>query len=337
VKWSSGLGIAISVITSVLIFVCLCLMLDVFVYRDTKTFRSASPGFCILILFGIVLCYISCYFWVGRPTKALCMLRPWMGGIGFIVVYSGILTKNYRIWRIFKNAKNLDVIPIHDSYLIVRGVLPMLVIELIILIVWTIVAPIEIEFSNNSFFLPYQVQVVCTQDEKTYILLGIYLGFKALLVLLGVIVAYQTRNVAANYNEAQAIGLATYLTVIIGVVALAICFTINNTVTANTAIPVFSIIIIISTTLFLLFFTKVVVVNIKGAKDLWTVNQVNIDMDHSSPSTITNNTWTSEVNSKSYDSVAQASRIHHNSNKELESEQSKEELESVSDTETMTM
>jgi len=62
--------------------------------------------------------------------------------------------------------------------------------------------------------------------------------------------------------------------VVIGVIALALCFAINNTPSANTAIPVFSILVIITTTLFLLFSEKVNEVNFKGKTEKWDVGNI---------------------------------------------------------------
>jgi len=152
--------------------------------------------------------------------------------------------------------------------------------------------------------LPYQLQVVCSvTTTKTKVFVGIFFGFKALLLLFGVIVAYATRNVAANYNEAQAIGLVTYLTVIIGVIALAICFAIDNTVTANTSLPVFSIIIIITTTLVLLFFAKVYVVNIKGRKELWGAKKIIFDADQNPMPSNSPHAWTDSTTKSTETSI----------------------------------
>jgi len=222
------------------------------------------------------------------------MLRPWFGGVGFIIVYSAILVKNYRIWRLYSNAR-LEILPISNSYLLLRGILPMIIIELIILIVWSCVSPIHTEISNNASLQPNQLQIVCTLNRNSYILLGFFIGFKALLITFGVYLGYRTRNVSDNFNETQAIGLATYLTVVISIIALALCFGTDINPTANAAIPVFSIIVVISTTLVLLFFPKVFAVNMQGNKVEWDVNKIRMKKRTSSK-TPTNNlsiNWTS--------------------------------------------
>jgi len=275
VRWSSALGIVIATISSVLIFIGLLLILDFFWYRNAQIMRSASVLFCVLVVSGGILCYISCYFWIGRPTTVICMLRAWLSGIGFTITYSGILVKNWRILRLLHNEK-LEILFITNKYLLLRGVAPMLAIELIILIVWTIIAPVHIETSSSPLLLDYQVQVVCTLTEKSDIMLGIFLGFKGVLVLLGVIVSYQNRNASTNFNESQPIALATYFTVLWSIVAIGLSFAISNGPSTDTVFPVFGLIIIITSTLGFLFFKKVYTVNIRRKVQQWDSNKISM-------------------------------------------------------------
>jgi len=142
--------------------------------------------------------------------------------------------------------------------------------------VWTIIAPVHIETSSSPLLLDYQVQVVCTLTEKSDIMLGIFLGFKGVLVLLGVIVSYQNRNASTNFNESQPIALATYFTVLWSIVAIGLSFAISNGPSTDTVFPVFGLIIIITSTLGFLFFKKVYTVNIRRKVQQWDSNKISM-------------------------------------------------------------
>jgi basic membrane lipoprotein Med (substrate-binding protein (PBP1-ABC) superfamily) len=135
VKPSSGLGIALFVITSLLVAVCIFFIFDISRYREAEIIRTASPFFCVLILVGFVVGLMSVYGWADTPTFSICQMRIWLGGIGFATVFGALLVKNWRIRQIFAN-ESLEIFAITNKELLLQGVLPALVIEIIILAVW---------------------------------------------------------------------------------------------------------------------------------------------------------------------------------------------------------
>lgn len=78
---------------------------------------SISPLFCCLELCGFILLYISTILGVDIPTSFTCIARPLTLDIGFVLVVSNIVAKNFRVYRIFHNiyvAKRV----IKDSHLL---------------------------------------------------------------------------------------------------------------------------------------------------------------------------------------------------------------------------
>lgn len=150
VRPSSGLGIALFVITSILAAACFLFIFDISYNRDAEIIRTASPFFCVLILVGFVISLMSVYGWADRPTFSICQMRIWLGGVGFAIVFGALVVKNFRIRQIFSN-ESLEVFAITNKDLLLQGVLPAVVVEIIILAVWY--APPRFSLLLSSFNL----------------------------------------------------------------------------------------------------------------------------------------------------------------------------------------
>lgn len=99
VDWNDAAGIVFLVLVSIFIVAALFSYVDLFIFRNTIAYRASSPLFCALILFGIVLIYISLFFWVGEPTNATCMIRPWLAGIGFNLIFAFVIGHSSFLFR----------------------------------------------------------------------------------------------------------------------------------------------------------------------------------------------------------------------------------------------
>jgi hypothetical protein len=88
VHWNESVAIIVAVLAAILLVCAILSTVDLLAYRNTIAYRASSPLFCGLILVGVVLIYISVFFWIGQPTDASCMLRAWFGGIGFTLIFS---------------------------------------------------------------------------------------------------------------------------------------------------------------------------------------------------------------------------------------------------------
>jgi hypothetical protein len=131
----SGLGIAIYIITSVIILCALVGIIDTVIYRNTQIVRAASPLFCVLMGVGFIAGLTSVYMWLDVPSPAICHLRIWLGGLGFATVFGAYLIKNWRIRQLFLN-ESLEIFAISNRDLLLQGILPAILIEIVILIVW---------------------------------------------------------------------------------------------------------------------------------------------------------------------------------------------------------
>nr|7EPE_A Chain A, Metabotropic glutamate receptor 2 [Homo sapiens]7EPF_A Chain A, Metabotropic glutamate receptor 2 [Homo sapiens] len=84
-------------------------VLGVFVrHNATPVVKASGRELCYILLGGVFLCYCMTFIFIAKPSTAVCTLRRLGLGTAFSVCYSALLTKTYRIARIF-GAKALIV------------------------------------------------------------------------------------------------------------------------------------------------------------------------------------------------------------------------------------
>lgn len=135
------------------------------------------------------------------PNKFICEARPFTLNVGFVLVVSNIVAKNFRVYRIFHNiyvAKRV----IRDSHLL-KIVSTILAINLIIMGVWFVKTPPKLQQVTMSDFTTYwECNSQAGESTPFFVALLVY---NVSLLLIATYLAYMNRNVAANYNECRQI------------------------------------------------------------------------------------------------------------------------------------
>jgi len=99
----------------------------------------------------------------------------------------------------------MKVFSISNSDLLLRGVLPIVLIELIILILWTALDPLLSIRDNESVLLAEdEVNIRCASNYSWGI--GLFLSYKIVLLILGAVISYNTRDLVEYFKETQGIG-----------------------------------------------------------------------------------------------------------------------------------
>eukprot|EP01121_Diplochlamys_sp_Union-15-3_P008255 TRINITY_DN2180_c0_g1_i1.p1 TRINITY_DN2180_c0_g1~~TRINITY_DN2180_c0_g1_i1.p1 ORF type:complete len:593 (-),score=91.93 TRINITY_DN2180_c0_g1_i1:352-2130(-) len=104
--------------------------------------KASSPLFSLISIFGALL-LLSVNLIRGFTADDNCMLEVWFFGVGFILLFSPIFAKIYRIHKIF-NTMTLEKFSVSNLELL-QIVTITLGLEIILLIVWSIVRPLTKE------------------------------------------------------------------------------------------------------------------------------------------------------------------------------------------------
>lgn len=198
-----------------------------FRYRDNKAIVASSPLFLYIMLFGSVVLYTSIFTWNLTTSDALCMIHWWLLGCGFCFMYLGLLVKAWRISRIF-NKSHLAVIRIsnQDLLIIVGGGL---LIEVILLVVWTAVGPSKSITLPTDPLRPSLDYMTCTSSKTGEIILILAGIYKLGLIIVGVALSIQTWRIKLKiYNESRSIAFSMYNLFFFLVLAIIVQLVINT-------------------------------------------------------------------------------------------------------------
>ncbi|KAG0019330.1 hypothetical protein BGZ80_005985, partial [Entomortierella chlamydospora] len=184
-RYSSAIGLVVLCVAGLSILFSLLTMVVVIVYRNAPVIKASS---------------------LDVPTPALCIARPLTLNIGFLLVVSNIVAKNFRIYKIFHNiyvTKNV----IKDSHLL-RIVGTIMLGNLLIMLLWFLKSPPVMQQVTLPDLTSYWACSTGNATSTPYF--TVMFVYDALLLLLATYLAYMNRNVAANYNECRQIAFVVY-------------------------------------------------------------------------------------------------------------------------------
>eukprot|EP00462_Mataza_sp_D1_P011416 CAMPEP_0175166322 /NCGR_PEP_ID=MMETSP0087-20121206/27634_1 /TAXON_ID=136419 /ORGANISM="Unknown Unknown, Strain D1" /LENGTH=925 /DNA_ID=CAMNT_0016455911 /DNA_START=81 /DNA_END=2858 /DNA_ORIENTATION=+ len=168
------------------VFVILLILLAVHKFKNTKPMKRASVKLVFVSLFGSII-FISSSF-----VNDQCQVQLLGEVIGFDLLFGSITAKNYRIFRVFRNA-NLQIIKITDTKLLKR-------IAVLILVDLCLLSPVLSSWKCGAGFT----------DLALVLMIAVFI-LKLAVLGLGLFVAIKTRNIVApEYSETQELGLCIY-------------------------------------------------------------------------------------------------------------------------------
>eukprot|EP01125_Pyxidicula_operculata_P001414 TRINITY_DN11309_c0_g1_i1.p1 TRINITY_DN11309_c0_g1~~TRINITY_DN11309_c0_g1_i1.p1 ORF type:complete len:711 (-),score=67.76 TRINITY_DN11309_c0_g1_i1:39-2171(-) len=191
---------------------------------DSPIVSSISPPFTLASVFGSILLDISPIFLTTYIQN--CMAWLWFLTIGFVLFFGGFLVKTYRIERIFtlgvkkfKKAKGLKNKHLFPSLLCLVG------IQIVLLIIWTVVAPLEIKDFPDDTYTNLVIKTCGSTDPGAFWgFFGSQFIYVGLIMVVACYYSFKTKNIhLKEFREAKQILFAVYnfsfVVVIIAVVA----------------------------------------------------------------------------------------------------------------------
>ena len=120
------------------ILVVLCVIFLQFLWRRNEIIRASSWKLNLITCTGCLLCHCTIILYGSKHNVALCNLRFWFLCISFTMVFMPLFMKTYRI-SIFVTGV-LGVKNIQDYHLVI-GVIICLLIDTLILVIFTVLDP----------------------------------------------------------------------------------------------------------------------------------------------------------------------------------------------------
>ncbi|XP_064199179.1 metabotropic glutamate receptor 3 [Anguilla rostrata] len=203
-------------------FVCTTLVAAVFIRNnDTPLVKASGRELCYILLLGVFMSYGMTFFFIAKPSPAICTLRRLGLGTSFAVCYAALLTKTNRIARIFGGVKDgaqrpRFISPSSQVFIC----LSLISVQLVLVSVWLL---LEVP-GTRRFTLPERRETVilkCNVRDSSMLL---SLSYDVVLVILCTVYAFKTRKCPENFNEAKFIGFTMYTTCIIWLAFLPIFY-----------------------------------------------------------------------------------------------------------------
>lgn len=256
VRWY-GYALAALIIFISILFAALTIW-----FRESQIVRASQPYFLVMLCAG-TLVLASAIFPLGiddsiasvEGCSKACMALPWLIAFGWTIAFSALFAKIWRVNRIFKNAMKFRRIKVSETDVLYPFAI-LFTLNLIILLVWTLVDPLEWTRVDLNDVDSYGT---CAPGQSTvwktcFALLAV-VNFSALV--LANWQAYQARHLSTEYGESKyiAIAMASILQVVI--VGIPLLFLVNENPPANYFIRSSIIFVVCLSILLLVFVPKI--------------------------------------------------------------------------------
>ncbi|CAJ1968191.1 unnamed protein product [Cylindrotheca closterium] len=177
--------------------------------RKAAVFVYSQVRFIFVMLFGLFLVAIGAIMNGIEPDDTICMTRVWLVSLGYTFELVPLIIKVTALNHLMKASKKMRRVQInrqqlYTSLLVLSGIVALY------LIVWTAVDPSK------------ATEVRKLEDDRTTVTSHfgcrssspywniIYLIWESILILWCSVLAFQSRNVQAEFNESKSLGMMIY-------------------------------------------------------------------------------------------------------------------------------
>ena len=185
-----------------------------FQQRHKRVFVFAQIEFVWLLLFGLLLVSSAAVLTALPPTDPNCVARAWLINVGYSFELVPLVVKIAAINSLMQAAKRMRRIVLGRSLLFgIVGALTGLVV--IYMTIWTIFDPPEkegeYELTNSRTAQGETIVSVtyyCASSSRVWMLVAV--GVQGLLLLCASVLAFMTRKMRKDINEANTIAFLIY-------------------------------------------------------------------------------------------------------------------------------
>uniref|UniRef100_A0A672MBK3 Gamma-aminobutyric acid type B receptor subunit 1 n=1 Tax=Sinocyclocheilus grahami TaxID=75366 RepID=A0A672MBK3_SINGR len=212
----AGLGILLGIV---------CLSFNIY-NSSIRYIQNSQPYLNNMTAVGCVLA-LAAVFPLGidglhvhrSQFPVVCQFRLWLLGLGFSLAYGSMFTKIWWVHTVFTKKDEKKEKRKHlEPWKLYATVAVLLAIDVLSLLIWQIVDPLHITVEKFTKEAPKEDLDVLIQpllehcsSEKMNTWLGVVYGYKGLLLLLGIFLAYETKSISTEkINDHRAVGMAIY-------------------------------------------------------------------------------------------------------------------------------
>ena len=265
-------------LASVIAVVCLGVTALVYKYRNTKVFVFAQVYFIFLLQFGFVLVPVAAIVYVLEPSVGVCVSREWLATLGYTFQLAPLLVKISTINSVLQSSKKMKRVRISPEVLTAKvgGIVTLVTIYLIL---WTVLATpgkLEERVLVSEYGTLIETSIRCSSDVQFWVILS--LAWEGLLLVCSTVLAFQSRNVIQEFNEAQSLATMTYSHFVFMVLrAINYVLEKNNTFQPNLVATVNSYLLSLDTLFALLIYVGPKLMQAKAAPEPYSRGAINMN------------------------------------------------------------
>lgn len=225
-----GIIVAFTIITGVLAIFTILIGAFIWYRRDHAVTVIASPVFCMIIIFGVLLALLAVMIYMHVFNNGGCMAFPWLGNYAFVIIFGALFAKTWRVDMIFSRTKKLRTKRRAISNVLLFAVIGiLLLIETFIMGLWQGLSPLKYvnHFNNDNF----TSQFYCSSKNGIYFFAA-SIAYKGLLMLWGMYLVIKTRNIDSDFRESTFIGWVIFAVFFTCAVVVTICLILKSNLIA---------------------------------------------------------------------------------------------------------
>uniref|UniRef100_A0A8C7R387 Gamma-aminobutyric acid (GABA) B receptor, 1a n=1 Tax=Oncorhynchus mykiss TaxID=8022 RepID=A0A8C7R387_ONCMY len=258
----AGLGILLGIV---------CLTFNIY-NSNVRYIQNSQPYLnnmtavgCMMALAAVFPLGIDGHHIHRSQFPVVCQFRLWLLGLGFSLAYGSMFTKIWWVHNLFTKKEEKKEKRKHlEPWKLYATVGVLLAIDVLSLMIWQIVDPLHITVEKFTREAPKGDLDVLIQpllehctSEKMNTWLGVVYGYKGLLLLLGIFLAYETKSVSTEkINDHRAVGMAIYNVAVLCMITAPVTMILTSQQDASFAFAALAIVFSVYITLVVLFVPK---------------------------------------------------------------------------------
>jgi len=162
---------------------------------------------------------------IQSSTHPQCTSSTWLVSFSFIIVFGSLFVKTQRMYMIFKS-KIIKIVAIRDIDLL-KWLSYFIVMELALRIANEAKSPFVTAVAATASNSDFEYYYYCTSPQAS---LFYYLSIidKAILLLFGVFLAIECRDIDKNFNETKILGITIYNCAVTCLIILPVIYALDN-------------------------------------------------------------------------------------------------------------